>query len=220
MVAPVATLFVALQAALLVAAVVATHRRGAGGAGAVAFGALAMLCYLPATYLAGQLPFYEWAEVAYYGFVGCCRAPSPDSRCSWAAATAGPAPRALGLVFGLLVVDMLLGAPLQINTVFGYSPTVGGRFAGMGNLAYGQFAGAAFLLAGLLVHRVAGRSRAIAVALGVLGLAVVIDGSPIWGSDVGGCSPSCRPSGSPPPSCSASRSGCAWWRSGARPPSW
>ena len=51
-----------------------------------------------------------------------------------------------------------LGAPLQLNTVFGYSPTVGGRFAGMGNLAYGQFAGAAFLLCGLLSRRLAGRS--------------------------------------------------------------
>ena len=62
----------------------------------------------------------------------------------------------LGAVFGLLVVDMLLGAPLQLNTVFGYSPTVGGRFAGMGNLAYGQFAGAAFLLCGLLSRRLGG----------------------------------------------------------------
>ena len=89
-------------------------------------------------------------------------------------------------MFGLLVVDMLLGAPLQLNTVFGYSPTVGGRFAGMGNLAYGQFAGAAFLLCGLLSRRLAGRSLGTAVAFSVLVLAIVIDGMPIWGSDVGG----------------------------------
>jgi hypothetical protein len=92
----------------------------------------------------------------------------------------------LAAVFGLLVVDMVLGAPLQLNTVFGYSPTVGGRFAGMGNLAYGQFAGAAFLLCGLLSRRLAGRSFATAVAFGVLVLAILIDGMPIWGSDVGG----------------------------------
>jgi hypothetical protein len=92
----------------------------------------------------------------------------------------------LGLVFGLLVIDMLAGAPLQLNTVFGYSPTVGGRFAGMGNLAYGQFAAAAFLLCGLLSRRLAGRSAAIAVAFGVLVLAILIDGMPMWGSDVGG----------------------------------
>jgi hypothetical protein len=45
----------------------------------------------------------------------------------------------------------------------------------MGNLAYGQFAGAAFLLAGLLVHRIDERRRALAIGIGVLGLAVVID---------------------------------------------
>jgi hypothetical protein len=81
---------------------------------------------------------------------------------------------------------MLAGAPLQLNTVFGYSPTVGGRFAGMGNLAYGQFAGAAFLLCGLLSRRLAGRSLATAAAFSVLVLAIVIDGMPFWGSDVGG----------------------------------
>jgi hypothetical protein len=56
----------------------------------------------------------------------------------------------------------------------------------MGNLAYGQFAGAAFLLCGLLSRRLAGRSLGTAVAFGVLVLAVLIDGMPIWGSDVGG----------------------------------
>lgn len=187
MVAPVATLFVALQAALLAVAVAATQRPDRRLRNGVAFGALAMLCYLPATYVAGQLPFYEWGAAAYYGFIvllsgGLAALAVAIGRPN----RLDPLLAVLGLVFGLLVIDMLLGAPLQLNTVFGYSPTVGGRFAGMGNLAYGQFAGAAFLLAGLLVHRIADRRRALAVALGVLGLAVVIDGSPIWGSDVGG----------------------------------
>ena len=81
---------------------------------------------------------------------------------------------------------MLIGAPLQLNTVFGYSPTVGGRFAGMGNLAYGQFAGAALLLCGLLAQRLAGWRAGTAVAFAVLIVAVFIDGMPMWGSDVGG----------------------------------
>jgi hypothetical protein len=188
MVAPVATLFVVLQAALLAVAVLS---RQAGERRRwrriVAVGAVAMLCYLPATYLAGQLPFYRWGEGAYYGFIALV-----SLVLAGLAELAGRRHRldplflALGLVFGLLVVDMVLGAPLQINTVFGYSPTVGGRFAGMGNLAYGQFAAAAFLLTGLIVHRVEERRRAVALGIGVLVLAVVIDGSPIWGSDVGG----------------------------------
>jgi hypothetical protein len=188
MVAPVATLFVVLQAALLAVAVFARQ----GGQRrhwlrVVAFGALAMLCYLPATYLAGQLPFYRWGDGAYYAFIAVVSlALAALAELAGRRHRLDPLFLALGLVFGLLVVDMLLGAPLQINTVFGYSPTVGGRFAGMGNLAYGQFAGAAFLLAGLIVHRVDDRRRAVALGLGVLALAVVIDGSPIWGSDVGG----------------------------------
>jgi hypothetical protein len=56
----------------------------------------------------------------------------------------------------------------------------------MGNLAYGQFAGAAFLLCGLLSQRLAGWWAGTAVAFGVLVVAVLIDGMPVWGSDVGG----------------------------------
>jgi hypothetical protein len=187
MVAPVATLFVALSAVLLLFAVAATWRRDRRTLGWIAFGALAMLGYLPATYLASRLPFYRWGDGPYYAFIvavavaiaGACTLAGRRHRLD-------PLLLALGTVFGLLVVDMVLGAPLQINAVFGYSPTVGGRFAGMGNLAYGQFAGAAFLLAGLLVHRIDERRRALAIGIGVLGLAVVIDGSPVWGSDVGG----------------------------------
>ena len=62
---------------------------------------------------------------------------------------------ALGAVLGLLVVDVVLGATLQLNTVFGYSPTVAGRFAGLGNLAFAQLAGSALLLAGVVAGRIA-----------------------------------------------------------------
>src|SRR6185436_10528245 len=41
------------------------------------------------------------------------------------------------------------------------------------------------LLAGLLAHRVRGR-RGATLAVAVLGLAVVADGAPFWGADVGG----------------------------------
>ena len=46
--------------------------------------------------------------------------------------------RYLSLCFacGLLCLDVMLGGRLQLNTVFGYTPTVAGRFAGLGNLAF------------------------------------------------------------------------------------
>lgn len=187
MVAPVALVFVVLQAVLWIGAVLAMTRGGHRSRVLVAVAALAMLAYLPATYLAGLVPFHDRSDSGYWAFVFGAAA-----LVGVAAAAAGrrrpldPLLLALGAVFGLLVVDMLLGAPLQLNTVFGYSPTVGGRFAGMGNLAYGQFAGAAVLLCGLVSRRLAGRSYATAVAFGVLVLAIVVDGAPFWGSDVGG----------------------------------
>lgn len=187
MVAPVATLFVVLQAVLWVAAAFALTRGRRIHRRAVAFAALVMLGYLPATYLAGLIAFHETSSPAYYGFVfGVALVVATVAALLGRWRPLDPLIWALVAVFGLLAVDMFLGAPLQINTVFGYSPTVGGRFAGMGNLAYGQFAGAAFLLCGLVSRRLAGRSYATAAALGVLVLAIVIDGAPFWGSDVGG----------------------------------
>jgi hypothetical protein len=91
----------------------------------------------------------------------------------------------LAVIVGLLVVDIVTGAHLQLNTVFGYSPTVGGRFAGIGNLAYSQLSAAALLLACLLAFQIRGR-RGVLVASALLGVAILVDGMPIWGSDIGG----------------------------------
>lgn len=187
MVAPVAITFVVLQAILWIGAAVAIRRRAPGGRRTVALAALAMLAYLPATYLAGLIDFHAAPATAYWAFIiGSAAGLAVLATTLGHGRTLDPLLLILGVVFGLLVVDMVLGAPLQLNTVFGYSPTVGGRFAGMGNLAYGQFAGAAFLLCGLLSRRMAGRSLGTAAAFAVLVVAILIDGMPIWGSDVGG----------------------------------
>ncbi len=190
MVAPVATTFVIAQAGLWVLTALAL--RSAGGdrrwLGRVVSGlAVALLVFLPATYLAGPIGFHGSASGAYWAFIAAVSAAL--SALAHALGRRGPLDPllvALGLVFGTLVVDMVRGAPWQLNTVFGYSPTVGGRFAGMGNLAFGQFAGSAMLLYGLVRVRFGSTSRVGRWALAVLGLAVVIDGMPIWGSDVGG----------------------------------
>lgn len=187
MVAPVALVFILLQALLWVGAVIALRRGTTRTRRMVALAALVMLAYLPSTYLAGLLRFHSAPAIAYWGFVaGLAVALAVLAMVIGGRQDLDPLLLCLGAVFGLLVVDMLLGAPLQLNTVFGYSPTIGGRFAGMGNLAYGQFAGAALLLCGLLARRLGQWRMGAALALGVLVLAVVIDGMPIWGADVGG----------------------------------
>ena len=68
----------------------------------------------------------------------------------------------LGTVIALHVVDLVTGAHLEWNTVFGYSPTIGIRFVGQGNMTFSQLTAAAVLFAGLLAWQVPtkrGRAR-------------------------------------------------------------
>jgi hypothetical protein len=89
------------------------------------------------------------------------------------------------LTLGILVADLMFGARLQLNTVFGYSPIVAGRFAGAGNIAFAVIGASAILTGTLIVHR--WRSKEALWGVAVLFAAVVlIDGHPAFGSDVGG----------------------------------
>jgi hypothetical protein len=94
----------------------------------------------------------------------------------------------VGLSLLTLLVDVVLGSPLQINTVFGYSPTVAGRFAGWGNLAFALVASTVIVLAtglwGMAVLE--GRKGRTWLAGLLLAVVVVADGLPSLGADVGG----------------------------------
>ena len=85
----------------------------------------------------------------------------------------------------LLVVDVVLGSSLQLDSAFGFSPEIAGRFIGFGNVSYALLAAAAILLAGLLAHRL-GRRWGPWVGVTVLVVVTVADGAPFWGADVGG----------------------------------
>ncbi len=91
---------------------------------------------------------------------------------------------AVGAIVALVVVDILVGAPLQLNTTFGYSVAVAGRFTGLGNLAFALFGAATIVLAALVVDRW-GR-RGVGPAIGLLAAVVVVEGLPMLGADVGG----------------------------------
>ncbi|HYP22450.1 MAG TPA: hypothetical protein VEV43_02655, partial [Actinomycetota bacterium] len=86
----------------------------------------------------------------------------------------------------VMVGDLVLGERLQLNAVFGNSPIVAGRFAGLGNLAFSILGASAVVLATVLVHKHERSARALAGAAAVFALAVVVDGAPFLGSDVGG----------------------------------
>jgi hypothetical protein len=100
--------------------------------------------------------------------------------------------------WALQVADVLAGGRLQLDTPFGYSPTVAGRFQGFGNLAFAIVASAAIIVAAsppaLAVARLPDAAAAnrrvrgapLLVACAVLAITILADGLPMYGSDIGG----------------------------------
>lgn len=151
----------------------------------VRFGALAVLAFVPVVYLARLIPFHD-APLAYPLFlIGATLAIAQACRVIGRRNPMDPIIVALGVIFGVLALDVLLGAQLQLNSAFGYTPTVGVRISGFGNISYAAIAASAVLLAGLVAHRVLGR-RGVHFAIGILALALIADAAPFWGADVGG----------------------------------
>lgn len=160
----------------------------------LAFGALALIGFLDATYLAGPFHFgRHGGSAAYWGFVAGVALVLGVVFFALARVVTVPrrAPRlvralllALASVIVLHLLDLLSGAHLEWNTVFGYSPTVGIRLVGEGNMTFAQLSAAAALFAGLLVWQVPTRTG-LRIALGVLAVVIVVMGVPIWGNDFG-----------------------------------
>ncbi|MBC6462156.1 hypothetical protein [Actinomadura sp. HBU206391] len=102
---------------------------------------------------------------------------------------------ATALTVGL---DLVTGTRLQLYSLMGYSPLVGGRYYGLGNIAFAVFATSVLLTAvgaaqWLLtragdgdLERSRARVRAIAIVLAMGLTAMVLDGFPAWGADFGG----------------------------------
>lgn len=171
--------------ALLVAAVAAGDRLPARARAALGPIAIGMLGVVPGTFLAGHLAdgrqgfgVYAAAVVATAVVVGVVGALA-ERRWPRTGILVG-----LGSILLLIAGDVLVGAPLQVNTVFGYSTAVAGRFAGLGNLAFALFSAAALTFAVVLADR--GGRRALVAAVALLVAAVLVDGLPMLGADVGG----------------------------------
>jgi hypothetical protein len=91
---------------------------------------------------------------------------------------------AVGAIVVLIAVDIVIGGRLQLNTTFGYSVAVAGRFTGLGNLAFALFGSATIVLAALIVD--CAGERGMRVALALMAAVVVVEGLPMLGADVGG----------------------------------
>ncbi|MGZ4737144.1 MAG: hypothetical protein ACXVKA_12210 [Acidimicrobiia bacterium] len=184
---PVAIVFIVAQLLLVLGAIAAFMRPQARLRREIAHtSALTILAYVPMIYLARLFPFYSWPQAWYWVFViggavalglaykGLGRGRSVDSIIL-----------ALGAIVALLAADVMTGARLQLSSAFGYSPTVGIRLSGFGNIAFAALSASAVLLAGLLAHRIGGR-RGVWIGIAVMALALIVDGVPFWGADVGG----------------------------------
>ena len=149
-------------------------------------GALAFLGFVPAVFLARLFPFYEFGAIAYYVFLfGTAIGLAVVYETRRHRHPLDPLIAALTVIIVVLVVDTVLGAPLQFNSALGYSPKVAGRFTGLGNLGYAALTSSAVVLAALLANRI-GRRRGRRVAVGLLVVVFVVDAVPLWGADVGG----------------------------------
>jgi hypothetical protein len=175
--------FIALQVVVCGAAAFALWRRSP--LPLLQQGALAVIAFPLATFVMGALPGHSLGG----GFLALLVALDAAAVAAVTVALRRPLDRLLALTAmttGLLILDLLTGARLQINTILGYSPIVGGRFAGIGNMAFAVLASAALATAALMVHRTQGTRTSLVAAAVLLGAVVVVDGAPLWGSDVGG----------------------------------
>lgn len=145
-----------------------------------------------ATFLANLLPWWRGpmtflaltASVAVFTAAICV----PAFVGPWARRPVWPVGVVCAATLGVLAVDMMTGSRLQLSSLMGLQPVVGGRFYGMGNVSFALFATAALILAVTLagpVHRSDPRLAGVLVLL-VGGGALLVDIAPMWGADAGG----------------------------------
>ena len=131
-----------------------------------------------ASFLAGLLPWWR-VDPPLLGLLGVTVALAV-ALAALARRASSPVGAVCALTSLVLLGDLVTGAHLQLTSVTGYSPLVAGRFAGIGNVAFGVYAAAGLVATAWLAR---GRLGPV-VALGAV--LVVVDGAPTWGSDVGG----------------------------------
>ena len=145
------------------------------------------------TFLANLLPWWRFpvdmiSVVAAVGLFVAIIA-TAALRGPWGKWALGPMAFVSATTMIVLAVDVMTGSRLQLSSLMGLQPVVGGRYYGMGNPTFALFATATILLctavSSMLV--LAGRQKAAALAVTLIGgFAVVIDAMPFWGADGGG----------------------------------
>ena len=163
-------------------------------------GSLVVLAFPVVVFLSGLLPYDDLSVGAYVLVVlGASAVLAGVARLAAFGHLLGPPLVLIGLNLLVMLADVATGGRLQINTVFGYSPIVAGRFTGFGNLSFALTAIAAIAVADRRVGAAAACTAAVGesttwppegwplgLAAAILGVTLVFDGLPSIGSDVGG----------------------------------
>ena len=150
-------------------------------------------------FLSGLTPYHHWPLAAYVVVVfGVALGVGLLSLLARRFHPFLPAFVLVAANWALQIVDVVTGGRLQLNTPFGYSPIVAGRFQGLGNLAFALLAASAVVVATGpvgLSRRAWPEDAAVdtevprrfvwwAVVVGAI--TFFVDGFPALGSDVGG----------------------------------
>lgn len=150
-----------------------------------------------ATFLANLVPWWRWSSNTWVlvavltGVVLVISAglAAVALRGPWAGSALGPMAALAAVTAGVIGIDLMSGSRLQTASVFGLQPLVGGRFYGMGNVAFALYAPAVLLLIAALAHALIRRGApgAALVSASIIGVgALAIDVLPAWGADFGG----------------------------------
>jgi hypothetical protein len=155
-------------------------------AGFVRLFALGVLGFLFATYVAEPFHFGRSDNsAAYLGFlVVVALVFAAVCRLLGGRRPYLPLAIALAATVAMHVLDLARGARLELNTVFGYSATVGIRVAGQGNITFSQLTAAVLLLGGLVVWRRPAR-RTVYAVIAMLAITLVVMAAPRFGGDFG-----------------------------------
>ncbi|HEX2564675.1 MAG TPA: hypothetical protein VHK25_12200, partial [Acidimicrobiales bacterium] len=198
-VGPVSVVYIVLQVLTYGLAALALSRRSRRLVQLVGGAALLILATPPVAFLSGLGRYDRLGLVPYVVAVFVAAAiVAALARLARRSHPFLPALALVGVNWLLQIVDVALGSRLQLNTPFGYSPIVAGRFQGFGNLAFAILAASAIVVAtgplGLrqrvwpvdaAVGYVTPRSY-LGWAAGILALTFLVDGLPSMGADVGG----------------------------------
>lgn len=192
--AEIATSFVVVQISIYLIALLVLRRRMKGGAraqdGAIVraleYGALAVVAFPLASYLVTPLKAHALGTALFIAILIAVDIALVVASRMLVRSSLEQLLVISGATVVVMMVDLVIGAPLQLNAIFGNSPIIAGRFAGLGNLAFSVLGASSLMTGALMVHRWPERRAVLPLVALLFGLTVVADGAPSLGSDVGG----------------------------------